>query len=109
MTPDVDVCAYLKIGKMLPMYDNFMNDLKARFQNFPGKCPIKPGSYYSLNYTGYDENKKRIEVKRDSLPDQPLPNGVYKIHLKLFNQNDPLIYEVEWTYFIKKRLGEEDF
>lgn len=89
------------------MHEEFVGDLKAiQPKLFTKNCPFKTGLYYTLNYTGEDEINLQ---RRRTVTHQILPNGVYKINLKFFNKNDPLIYEIEWVYFIRKRLGEEDF
>jgi hypothetical protein len=104
------MCNYFKVGKFVPFLDKLIDEYLIMFPQLPSSCPVKAGPYYVLNYTGLDENNKKVDLTRKGkLPDQPLPNGVYKVSLKLFDKIDPLVYGLEWQYFIRRRLGEEDF
>jgi hypothetical protein len=85
-----------------------MDDIFVKIPSLPRKCPWPPGKYYGnftegfarLNYTGSDHYK----IQFDSLP-----NGLYRITVKLSTKADPQGLFFQIFNQIKHRLNDENF
>lgn len=121
----LDFCGIAKGTNLIPTIKTSYDELIVLFPSVPLKCPILPGKYSALNATiveDYSEKsfletpeeyKTRLRVTNvekktmDFITPSVMPNGVYRVTLRFYNDMDPIGAAFYWQYFIRLRMNEE--
>ena len=103
--PKIGICGMLKFGASVGLVQSFVEYLKDIIPNFPTECPKKLPYRFVI---------QKLNVTDDS-PDAsnwfqiPMANGVYRIILSFFSDDDPQGFKVEWYSELNNRMGSDVF
>jgi hypothetical protein len=94
-TPEVNVCLALRLGNWIPQYrEAYHNFINVKFPNHSFTCPVKPGKYYVYDVVRFPEVLEENPITNGF--EMELPNGNYRMVVKLANSLDPYIFSIQW-------------
>lgn len=106
----MDGCAFLRGDQVLPFLKQLLEVGKQMFPGLPTNCPIMAGDFYFMNITVMSPelvkaNIKLIKAYTASL----LPNGIYRVTGRIFDDQDPQGVFFWYTAQMYYRLNSEIF
>lgn len=105
--PEAEFCSSSKLGGLLPLYRNRLEEFKIMFPHLPFFCPIEPGPLYVRDFV--DKDPLAYQQNDTVRFGFELPNGRYRFIIKWYTKTDPIFFLVQWQLVKRYRLGEEYF
>lgn len=107
----IDLCLFFRGSQVLPFFKQILEIGKEMFPNLPTNCPIMPGDMYFMNVTVMmsPELMKSHMKLINSFTGSMLPNGIYRVTVRIFNDQDPQGIFFWYTSQINVRLNSELF
>jgi hypothetical protein len=106
---DVDFCGFLSGNDVLIDVMRAVREIYLhKFPNFPSKCPVEKGKYFSKNTPAFsvDNSTNRNKVDQKLTPSH-MPNGIYRHTVRLYNKIDPEGAMFYWHTKIYDSMGDD--
>jgi hypothetical protein len=111
----LDYCALSGGVGVIPAIKSYWDTLIEMFPTLPLNCPILPKKYeatatmHQMNITAEDYKKMGMRNLMDSLSPTLLPNGFYRVVIRLFNDDDQEGLTVQYVSEVYFRMNDENF
>lgn len=99
------MCRYTEIVKMVPMFKNYVENLKKIVPNMPIECPFQKQKFEFRNITIGSLNESIVDKNCKSI----IPNGLHRTILNFYTREDPVGVSVQWIISQKNRLIQDKF
>jgi hypothetical protein len=126
--PIFDYCMAMKIGGITPYFQNRIEAFRNYYPTLAWDCPLMPGNYTSNHTYDYPENAiatrsnvtQIVQKRKDPIQiiteangfkymKMDIPNGIYKVVINLTSKIDPMVFQVEFQFETRERLGDDKF
>jgi hypothetical protein len=110
-TPEVELCNLLGSDNMYhQFYKTFFDDIFDQLSGLPRRCPFKAGPCYTNDVPIIDTSAKHKNSQNGFYRDMlDLPNGNYRVTVRLFTRTDPQAIFIEYQYEVNRRMNAENF
>jgi hypothetical protein len=91
-------------------YKLFLDETLDKLPGIPRRCPFKAGPCYTYDAPLVDVYAKNPDNQNEFWRDViGLPNGNYRITVRLFTRTDPQAIFIEYQYEVNRRMNAENF
>lgn len=106
----LDLCNIVESKNIIPFLQLMKSIIYDKLPTLPRKCPIMPEIFNLSNITVMSpEMVDEIKKILSTLSSTPMPNGIYRTSIKLYNNDDPDGVFAYNHAQINFRLNEETF
>jgi hypothetical protein len=126
--PTFEYCKVMKIGGILPYFQNRIEAFRNYYPTLSWDCPFKPGNYTCNHTYDFPENAiatrsnvtQIVQKRKDPISivvesngfkymKMDIPNGIYKVVINVTTKTDDLAFQVQYQFETRERLGEDKF